>query len=413
MTKQLLLNLSLLFVLLFILQIHIDRRNIRELPRHLTMYYFMFSILMCILLTIKVNEDLYFDLRQVPLVVGTLYLGTGFQLLFVALLVRSMLGIDLGFWISSTIFIIFTLISWRIHPWFLKQKQHQRLLVSVISTMGLSILIIGASSIFFDVFRQMETWIAFMLIPSVTTLIMAYTIDTITRNLHFREQVERTKKMEAVTHMAAAISHEIRNPLTSAKGFVQFVSEDASIDQRQKEYLSIALQELQQAEAVIRDYLTFARPAIDSAEDVDISQELGKTLKILQPLANLNSVEICTDLRSAATITGDRHKFHQCFFNIIKNCIEAMPSGGTLSVCTVDTASRIVITILDTGCGTTEQQLQRLGEPYYSTKEGKGTGLGMMVVYSIIKAMNGTISVESQVKKGTAFSITFPVKMQQ
>ncbi|RFU66645.1 sensor histidine kinase [Peribacillus glennii] len=411
MTKQLLLNLSLLLVILFFFQIHLDRKDISELPRRLSMYYFMLSILVCIFLTNKVFENLYFDLRQVPLIVGTLYLGTGWQLLSVIILARSLLGIDLGFWISVSIFTLFTLFSCLGHTFFLRQKKHHRMLVSVSYSIGLSLMIMGATSYFFGIYHSIETWIGFVFIPAICTFIMAYTIETINRNLYLRQQIEKTKKMEAVTHMAAAISHEIRNPLTSAKGFVQFVSEDDNLAQTQKEYLSIALQELNQAETVIRDYLTFSKPSIISVEEINVSEELNNTLKILQPLSNLNSVQVKTDLTLPGQIQGDRHKFHQCFFNIIKNCIEAMPSGGQLYVKTMNKGTNILITISDTGVGMSEQQIHRLGEPYYSTKEGKGTGLGMMVVYSIIRAMNGTISVKSEINKGTTFLISFPRKV--
>ncbi|PLT34491.1 ATP-binding protein [Bacillus sp. V5-8f] len=411
MTKQLLLNLSLLLMFLFFFQIHLDRKDISELPRRLAMYYFMFSILLCIFLTNKVFENLYFDLRQVPLIVGTLYLGTGWQLLAVIIFARGLLGIDLGFWISAAVFTLFTLFSYWGHPFFLKQKTRHRLLISALYSMGLSLVIIEATSVFFGIYHSIATWIGFLFIPAICTLIMAHTIETINRNLYLRQQIEKSKKMEAVTHMAAAISHEIRNPLTSAKGFVQLVLEDEKLGQFQKEYLSIALQELNQAETVIQDYLTFSKPSIISVEEINVSEELRKTLKVLMPLSNLNSVHIKTNLSVSGEIQGDRHKFHQCFFNIIKNSLEAMPSGGQLSVETMNKGTNLEIKISDTGVGMSKEQLNRLGEPYYSTKEGKGTGLGMMVVYSIIRAMNGTISVKSEMNKGTTFLISFPRKL--
>src|SRR5690606_15181647 len=103
----------------------------------------------------------------------------------------------------------------------------------------------------------------------------------------------------------------------------------------------------------------------------------------------------------------------QCFVNLMKNAIEAMPNGGILSVySTVVNGKSVVIRIKDTGIGMDDKQLSRLGEPYFSTKDIKGTGLGMMVVYRIIESMNGFIEVESEVGKGTCFTITLPLKKE-
>lgn len=124
-------------------------------------------------------------------------------------------------------------------------------------------------------------------------------------------------------------------------------------------------------------------------------------------MARRNSVKIVSIFSPGEEIEGDKQKFHQCFVNIIKNAIESMPKGGILTVETKRTTT-VSILIKDTGSGMTLEQMTRLGEPYYSTKGSKGTGLGIMVVYSIVRAMNGTIHVESEIGKGTTFKITFP-----
>lgn len=171
------------------------------------------------------------------------------------------------------------------------------------------------------------------------------------------------------------------------------------------------------AEKVIQDYLTFAKPAIEKFEELNVKSELRQIINLLQPLANQYSVEIVTDFCIIGYIQGDEQKFRQCFVNVLKNAIESMPHGGTLHVSTEYSQDEVTIMVKDTGVGMTSQQLERLGEPFYSTKGKNGTGLGMMVVYSLVRAMNGTILVESEVGKGTTFHFEFPTisikKMEQ
>ena len=174
------------------------------------------------------------------------------------------------------------------------------------------------------------------------------------------------------------------------------------------QYLSIIKNELKSAERVIQDYLNYSNPEIKSMEPLLLQEELEQVVQLLQPLAKRNSVKIVSIFSLGEEIEGDKQKFHQCFVNIMKNAIEAMPKGGILTVETESTPTTVSILVKDTGSGMTLEQVTRLGEPYYSTKGSKGTGLGIMVVYSIVRAMNGTIHVESEIGKGTTFKFTFP-----
>ncbi|GAE45222.1 ATP-binding protein [Mesobacillus boroniphilus] len=109
-------------------------------------------------------------------------------------------------------------------------------------------------------------------------------------------------------------------------------------------------------------------------------------------------------------VVGEAAKFHQCILNIIKNGIEAMPNGGDLVIsCREMANNHVSITIKDTGCGMSPQQLAKIGQPYFSTKAEKGTGLGMMVVNKIIHEMGGTVDVKSKMNEGTQFKITLPL----
>lgn len=223
------------------------------------------------------------------------------------------------------------------------------------------------------------------------------------------ELARKSEKLEIVSHLAASISHEVRNPLTVAKGFLQLFYEDLT-EESKKQLWGIAIQELDRATEIINDYLMFAKPAIENKEMINIWNELQHAVTIVTPLANMNTVQIHLSLRNDedSFVLGDRQKLQQCLINVLKNGIEAMPNGGKLQVTLHHHHSDLQIDIYDSGKGMTQQQINRLGEPYFTTKE-KGTGLGMMVSFSIIKGMNGSINVTSEPQKGTCFSIKFPL----
>ncbi|WP_245797978.1 ATP-binding protein [Domibacillus mangrovi] len=235
--------------------------------------------------------------------------------------------------------------------------------------------------------------------------------EEITERKKTEELVRKSEKLEIVSHLAASMSHEVRNPLTTTRGFMQLLYEDVAM-QKGKPYLEIALQEIDRATEIINDYLMFAKPAPVTIEKVDVLKEIQSTIQIMTPLANMNAVQINLSFSQRGTyfIIGERKKLQQCFINILKNGIEAMPTGGELQVSLLSNDTDIQIEIRDTGIGMTSSQLNRLGEPYFSTKGAKnGTGLGMMVAFSTIKGMNGEIRVTSKVDKGTCVFIQIPL----
>ncbi|MGB3102517.1 MAG: HAMP domain-containing sensor histidine kinase, partial [Psychrobacillus psychrotolerans] len=252
-----------------------------------------------------------------------------------------------------------------------------------------------------------EVLFAYLVIQPLGAVIISYIMEEIIMTIQLRQRTIKSKRIEAVERMGAAISHEIRNPLTAAIGFVQLLQSNAISKENHTHYISIIKNELKSAERVIQDYLNFSNPEIKSMEPLLLQEELEQVIQLLQPFAKRNSVKIVSIFSPGEAIEGDKQKFHQCFVNIMKNAIESMPKGGILTVETERTTT-VSILIKDTGSGMTLEQMTRLGEPYYSTKGSKGTGLGIMVVYSIVRAMNGTIHVESEIGKGTTFKITFP-----
>jgi two-component system sporulation sensor kinase B len=229
------------------------------------------------------------------------------------------------------------------------------------------------------------------------------------KNLILREKIILSEKVQAISTMAASISHEVRNPLTSIRGFLQLMNYSDLEEEKRKEFIQISISELNRAEKIINEYLSYSKPSVKKVAPLDVNLQINQLISILEPLSNMNSVVIEKNLYSTAEILGDQSEFQQSFLNIMKNCIEAMPQGGILLINTLDKNDSVQIVIADTGVGMTNEQIQKLGEPYFTTKGSKGTGLGMMVAFNIIKAMYGKIKIKSMIGKGSTFLINFPI----
>ncbi|MEH7254825.1 HAMP domain-containing sensor histidine kinase, partial [Neobacillus niacini] len=371
--------------------------------------FFILLLWVCIQFSYNPVAFARYDLRIIPIVIGGLYLGIGLILVAAMLIIRSFYGIDMGLAGTVLLYIPLAIAFFRLSPWFWKQSSDRRITIAISLGIILGILTLaGMEGIIHTSSNWFDAWFAYTVIPPLGIGLIAYSIEYIKKSVEIKHQLIKVEKLKAVEQMGAAISHEIRNPLTAASGFVQLLNDDYLPRHKRREYLSIVKDELNSAEQVIQDYLTFAKPALVSIEELNVKNELKQIINILTPMANQNSVEIITDFSVIGFIKGDRQRFRQCFINILKNAVEAMQNGGHLYIETHFSKDYVTICVRDTGIGMSSEQLERLGEPYYSTKGKNGTGLGMMVVYSIVRAMNGFIRVESEIGAGTTFRIKFP-----
>ena len=220
----------------------------------------------------------------------------------------------------------------------------------------------------------------------------------------YNRRLQRAEKLRIISDLAASVAHEVRNPLQVTRGFLQLLAEREMPNRR---YYDMAIEELDRASAIITDFLTFAKPEMEEFTVLDLTDELGKINAIMTPHASLNGVALRFDVRDGLRIEGNSSRFKQAIINFIKNGIEAMEDGGEITVRAYRDDRQAGIRIRDTGSGMDEEQIAKLGTPYYSTKT-KGTGLGLMVTFRIIEAMNGTIHFESETGKGTEVTLRFP-----
>ncbi|MBE4909780.1 PAS domain S-box protein [Bacillus luteolus] len=216
-----------------------------------------------------------------------------------------------------------------------------------------------------------------------------------------------SEKLSVAGELAASIAHEIRNPITAIKGFLQ-IMEEGIFD---KAYYRVIDSEMNRIELILKELLLLAKPQIPKLERKNICEALEQSIALLSAQANMNSIVINKEYEKAEyTIVCEENKLKQVFINVIKNAIEAMPNGGHLSIqmrAILDN-KKLLVRFIDQGYGIPENVLLRLGEPFYTTKE-KGTGLGFMVCKSIIEDHGGEINVFSEVNVGTKIEIVLPL----
>lgn len=414
-TKDLLINFLFILLPLFLLQMVYSLKFVYRIDKVKNILFtllFMVSIGLCMLFPFSLGDGLTWDLRRIPFIIGILYGGprNGFILLTFLLVTRFFIGGDSGFYITVITCSIMAIILSFLSKYFLKMPLGQKIFMS-----GLLVILYTQISFFASINLSEESfpanmWSDYLLINILVTLMATLLIEVIRMNSDMLEKLMKAEKLEIVSHLAASISHEVRNPLTSCKGFLQ-LSQQEEVPPHIKQYLGTAIQELDRASDIINDYLTFARPVPEKVEQISIYQEVQNIVNILTPLANMNNVSLVVNIERIdhAYILGDRKKLEQSLINIVKNGIESMGgNGGRLDIKIDFEYPMVRVEIRDEGKGMTQHQINRLGEPYFTTKEN-GTGLSMMVSYSIIKGMGGQINVDSEIGNWTTFSIEFPV----
>lgn len=221
----------------------------------------------------------------------------------------------------------------------------------------------------------------------------------------FNHELQQTEKMTIISELAASVAHEVRNPLQVTRGFLQLLNGKSQALER--EYLDMAMVELDRASGIITDFLNFAKPEFGKASVLLVSDEFKHIEGILTPLASLNGGRISVDIPNNIRIYGNSSKFKQALINIVKNSIEALDREGHIQIRAYYRQDQVFIHVLDDGEGMEPEMLIRLGEPYYSNKS-KGTGLGLMVTFRIIEAMQGEIHFSSKKGVGTEAVISLP-----
>lgn len=227
-----------------------------------------------------------------------------------------------------------------------------------------------------------------------------------------QNQIVQSEKLASLGKLAAGIAHEINNPLTGVLTYSSLLLEDLK-NTEYREDLETIVNETLRCRKIVREILNFARETRIDKETASINQIINETLSILEKHVSFHNIQIIKELAEPMPSTEvDINQIKSVINNLALNAADAMPDGGTLNIKTAFNASagNIVIEVADTGTGIPEENLGKIFDPFYTTKQtGYGTGLGLAVTYGVIKRHNGTITVQSELGKGTTFTITLPV----
>ncbi len=231
------------------------------------------------------------------------------------------------------------------------------------------------------------------------------------KNKDAQLQLERTYRLSLMGQMAATMAHEIKNPLASIKGSVEILCDPQTNDSDKKEFESIVLNEIRRVDNTIKEYLNYARPKQIELIKMNYSESIEIAVKQVDNQAAESSVIICNNFPKNIIIKGDSAKIHQVLLNLLLNAIQASHEKSKITINGSIDQNKIICSIIDNGTGMSQSELQKIFDPFYTTKE-TGSGLGLAVVKSIIDGHKGFVTVESTQDKGTTFLITLPLYME-
>jgi two-component system sensor histidine kinase HydH len=230
-----------------------------------------------------------------------------------------------------------------------------------------------------------------------------------------RREVTRSQRLASVGRLAAGVAHEIRNPLSSIKGFATYFKERYPDRPDDQQTADIMIQEVDRLNRVVGQLLEFAKPVTVKPKPISLQALLNDSIKLIKNRAAEKNISIQTQNNTRVDqLRIDLDRINQVLLNLYLNAIDVMETGGELKVeISTDAQHRnVVIQVSDTGRGISRENLSKIFEPYFTTKS-TGTGLGLAIAHNIIAAMGGKIAVESDKEVGTTFSITIPIGEDQ
>ena len=355
----------------------------------------------------------FYDSRFVIMFFGLVFGGlqTGFILLAEFVVYRFYLGGD-GAWpsmITMSIAFPLSVLLYKIY-----QKTHRKSLV--ILTSGFIISMIPLATIYIRNPVDVTSHPVFhtFAIPVQNAIGIWLLIALFQRAVSNKElfiNYARDEKIEAMSHVAASLVHEVRNPLTAVKGFLTLIRESPMDRSKVERYIDICTEEIQRTESILSEYLSISKPTTEKREAVDLYPLLLAVIDVMKPYANMQNVHMDMDKAvGPIPILANQDKVKQVLLNFIKNAIEACANvpNGEVTLRIEEVARKAVLTIKDNGIGMSQEQVDRLGSIYFSTKT-KGTGLGLTFSYQAMHELGGSVSVRSAPQIGTQFTITIPI----
>ena len=225
--------------------------------------------------------------------------------------------------------------------------------------------------------------------------------------MRLQAQVKEQSYLTELGQMSASIAHEIRNPLTALKGFMELIKSEAPVSQ--ENYFSIMDQEFERLDSILSELLFLSKPRSMNVEKVDLVELAKEAIDFMQFEALMHQVilQLEVDETLSHVVLGNEGRLKQMLINLVKNAIQAMDKQGSISIRLHATSNYVQLCVQDEGVGMNKEAYNNLFKPFFTTKD-QGTGLGLPLVKKIMDDMNGTVEVESMPNIGTTFILTFP-----
>jgi PAS domain S-box-containing protein len=236
-------------------------------------------------------------------------------------------------------------------------------------------------------------------------------IEDISSRVQLEEQLQISEKMASIGLLAAGVAHEVNTPLTGISSFTQMLLQSAAPDDPKTKVLEKIERQTFRAAKIVNGLLNLARPAQTDMGPVEINAVINDVLSLLEHQLRTGRIQVRKELATEAPVVqGIEYKLQQVFLNLFLNARDAMPRGGWLTIATRADADGARVEVADTGSGIPAEQLSRIYDPFFTTKDiGKGTGLGLSITYGIVREHGGTITCESVEGQGTRFTLTLPL----
>ena len=236
-------------------------------------------------------------------------------------------------------------------------------------------------------------------------------LEDVTGRVQLEEQLQISEKMASIGLLAAGVAHEVNTPLTGISSFTQMLLQGAEPDDPRTKVLEKIERQTFRAAKIVNGLLNLARPTQVDAGPVDVTAVINDVLSLLEHQLRNSRIQVRKELAPVAPIVqGIEYKLQQVFLNLFLNARDAMPRGGWLTIVTRGGEEMASIEVADTGSGIPADQLSRIYDPFFTTKDiGKGTGLGLSITYGIVQEHGGAITCDSSVGQGTRFTVRLPV----
>lgn len=369
------------------------------------------SLFLSMTFSYSVVSGMIYDVRYIIIYFGMIFGGlqVGVILLAEVVLYRFYLGGG-GEWLA--LMIILTMFPFLI-LFYIINKTNRRFVLLTISA-GIAFSIIPSVITYYFYTNYVLENLAFILLTIVQNAVGIWLLVSLfNKSVSDKElsiNFAQHEKVQAISHIAASLAHEVRNPLTAVKGFLQLIRESSLPKEKMHQYIDISLDEIQRTEVILSEYLSISKPLTNRHEKVNLSQQLQIIFDVMTPYANMNNVQIQFEKTDQPTmILANPEELKQVLVNFLKNAVEACAnvSNGKVFIKLEAQKNQVVLTIRDNGIGMAEDQVKSLGTIYFSTKSN-GTGLGLTFSYQVIRSLSGVVSVRSEPQAGTLFTITLP-----